>query len=183
MAVLAEMVTLAIMALALGMDAFSVSLGVGMMQPRLRQIFYIGLTVGIFHVLMPVLGVFAGHLLSHTFGLFAQYIGGILLVIMGIQMIVWVFRKEGAQAVSPSGWGTMLFALSVSLDSFSAGLSLGIFGVRTVAVMICFGVAAALLTWLGLLIGRKFQGWIGAYGEVLGGTILVVFGLKLLFSI
>ncbi|MCQ5178371.1 manganese efflux pump, partial [Faecalibacterium prausnitzii] len=75
----------------------------------LRQIFYIGLTVGIFHELMPVLGVFAGHLLSHTFGLFAQYIGGILLVIMGIQMIVWVFRKEGAQAVSPSGRGTMLF--------------------------------------------------------------------------
>ncbi|GER66370.1 putative manganese efflux pump MntP [Weizmannia acidilactici] len=182
MAVIAEVVTLAIMALALGMDAFSVSLGLGMMKPRMRHIFYIGLTVGIFHVIMPFLGIIAGQLLSHTFGMFAQYIGGIMLVVMGLQMIVFIFKKEN-ESMSPSGWGIILFALSVSLDSFSVGLSLGIFGARMAVVMICFGAAATALTWLGLLIGRKFHVWLGAYGEALGGMILIIFGVKLLLSV
>ncbi|KHF28283.1 manganese efflux pump MntP [Anoxybacillus sp. BCO1] len=43
-----EMITLAMMAFALGMDAFSVSLGMGLLRLRLKQIAYIGLTVGFF---------------------------------------------------------------------------------------------------------------------------------------
>jgi manganese efflux pump family protein len=37
-----------------------------------------------------------------------------------------------------------------------------------------------LLTWLGLLLGRRVQGWLGSYSEALGGSILLAFGIKLL---
>ena len=50
-----ELLTLSIMAFALGMDAFSVGLGMGMIQLRFRQILYIGLVIGIFHMFMPLL--------------------------------------------------------------------------------------------------------------------------------
>ncbi|MGE8205005.1 manganese efflux pump MntP family protein [Heyndrickxia sp. NPDC080065] len=180
-AIIAEFFTLMLMAFALGMDAFSIGLGMGMFQLRYKQIFYIGLTIGIFHIWMPMLGIFAGHFLSDRFGIFAQYIGGILLIILGIQMALSGFKKEEKTIIKPFGWGLIFFALSSSLDSFSVGLSLGIFGARSAAVVICFGFAAALLTWAGLIIGRKFQGVIGTYSEVLGGSILFAFGLKLLF--
>ena len=49
-----EIVTLLLMAFALGMDAFSVGLGMGMFKLRLRQIFKIGITIGLFHVWMPL---------------------------------------------------------------------------------------------------------------------------------
>ena len=49
-----ELLTLSIMAFALGMDAFSVGLGMGMIQLRFRQILYIGLVIGIFHMFMPL---------------------------------------------------------------------------------------------------------------------------------
>lgn len=68
----------------------------------------------------------------------------------------------------------------MSLDSFSVGLSLGIFGARTFLTIIVFGVVSMLLTWLGLLLGRRVQGWLGSYSEALGGSILLAFGIKLL---
>jgi putative Mn2+ efflux pump MntP len=178
---IAELFTLLLMAFALGMDAFSVGLGMGMFQLRPKQIFYIGITIGFFHIWMPLLGIIAGHFLSDTFGTIAKYIGGILLIILGLQMIMSIFKKEDKALVEPVGWGLIIFAVSVSLDSFSVGLSLGIFGARTAIVLILFGLAATLLAWLGLIVGKKVQGLLGIYSEALGGAILLAFGIKLLF--
>ena len=183
-AIMGEMITLLLMAFALGMDAFSVGLGMGMFQLRLKQIAKIGIIIGIFHVIMPLLGIIAGKFLSENFGEIAGIIGGALLVILGIQMIWSGFKEEDdAFKITPVGFGLLLFAISVSLDSFSVGLSLGIYQARTVIVLACFGISAMVLTWVGLLIGRKVQGLIGSYGEMLGGAILLIFGIKLLINL
>jgi len=174
-----EIITLVLMAFALSMDAFSVGLGMGMFALRSKQIFYIGMMVGIFHVWMPLMGMIAGHFLSHTFGTVAGYAGGILLILLGISMFLSCFKKEES-FVTPVGFGLILFALSVSLDSFSVGLTLGILGAKTVVSLVCFGVTAALLTWFGLLIGSKVKSVIGVYSEAIGGSILLAIGLKLI---
>lgn len=179
-AMVGEVVTLVLMAFALGMDAFSIGLGMGMYKLRLRQIFRIGLTIGIFHVIMPLLGMIAGKFLSDQFGAFASYIGGGLLAVLGVQMVLASLKKDEESVITPTGLGLLIFALSVSLDSFSVGLTLGIYGAKTALVIICFGVAATIQTWLGLLLGRKVQSWFGNYGEALGGSILFALGLKLL---
>lgn len=179
-AVAGELLTLILMAFALGMDAFSVGLGMGMFNLRLRQIFKIGITIGIFHVWMPLLGMIAGKFLSNQFGTIATYIGGGLLLVLGMQMIWSSFKKEEGPVITPVGFGLMVFAFSVSLDSFSVGLTLGIYQAKTVLVLLCFGIAATILTWCGLLVGKKVQNFIGPYSEALGGSILLAFGLKLL---
>lgn len=182
-AVAGELLTLILMAFALGMDAFSVGLGMGMFKLRLRQVLKIGITIGLFHVWMPLIGMIAGKFLSDQFGTIATYIGGGLLLILGIQMIWSSFKSDenNSTMITPIGFGLIVFAFSVSLDSFSVGLTLGIYRAQTVLVLLCFGVAATVLTWCGLLIGRKVQNWIGTYSEALGGSILLAFGLKLLF--
>ena len=174
-----EIITLMIMACALGMDAFSIGLGMGMFRMRLRQIFLIGLTVGFFHIWMPLLGIICGRFLSEQFGTFAAYAGGILLVLLGIQMFISGIRGEEGTTFAPVGKGLWLFALSVSLDSFSVGLTLGIYGAKTI-IIVSFGLAAMILSWSGLLIGKKIQGLLGVYSEIFGGSILLIFGLKLL---
>ncbi|MRX71077.1 hypothetical protein GJU40_02695 [Bacillus lacus] len=178
--ILGELFTLLMMAFALGMDAFSVGMGMGLIKLRLRQIFYIGLTIGAFHIGMPLMGILIGRVLSDTFGTIATVIGGVLLVLLGLQMILSSFKKEEGPALSPVGFGLIVFALSVSLDSFSVGLSLGIYGARTLLTILIFGVVSMVLTWMGLLIGNRVQGWLGMYSEVLGGSILLAFGLKLI---
>ncbi|RDI41569.1 manganese efflux pump MntP family protein [Falsibacillus pallidus] len=178
--IIGELITLMLMAFALGMDAFSIGLGMGMYELRLKQIFYIGLTVGIFHVWMPLFGMIAGRFLSDQFGTFAGYVGGALLILLGLQMFISSFKKDEKPLMAPVGFGLVIFAVSVSLDSFSVGLTLGIYRAKTAATLICFGMAAAVLTWCGLLIGRKVQGLLGSYSEALGGSILFAFGIKLL---
>lgn len=47
--------------------------------------------------------------------------------------------------------------------------------------ILLFGLFSMVLTWVGLFVGRHFQQWLGSYSEALGGSILLAFGLKLLF--
>lgn len=175
-----ELITLIIMGFALSMDAFSVGLGMGMYQIRLRQIFKIGITIGLFHIIMPLLGMVTGHFLSERFGDIAAILGGVLLLIIGVQMIWSGFQEKENSVFTPAGVGLLLFSISVSIDSFSVGLTLGIYGAKIVMVILSFGIGACILSWLGLLLGRKVQGWLGTYSEALGGSILMIFGIKLL---
>ncbi|MBD8069519.1 manganese efflux pump MntP family protein [Bacillus sp. PS06] len=181
-AYLGEIITLFIMAFALGMDAFSVGLGMGLMRLRLKQIFYIGIIIGVFHIWMPLLGMVIGRFLSDQLGTIATYLGGILLLILGIQMIVSSFKDGDSKVLTPHGAGLYIFALGVSLDSFSVGLSLGIYGARTFVTILMFGIVSMFLTWAGLLLGKRVQGWFGSYSEALGGSILFAFGIKLIFA-
>lgn len=178
--IIGEVITISIMAIALGMDAFSLGLGMGMIRLGLRQVAYIGVIIGIFHVIMPLLGMGLGRIISFHFNGIATYIGGALLLILGLQMVISSFKSGTETFVTPIGFGLILFALTVSLDSFSLGLSLGIFGARTALTIFLFGFFSMILTWAGLLLGRKVQTWLGSYGEALGGSILFAFGLKLL---
>ncbi|MFC7371544.1 manganese efflux pump MntP family protein [Fictibacillus iocasae] len=173
--------TLWLMSFALGMDAFSIGLGMGMLKLRKKQILKIGVTIGLFHMIMPLLGMTLGKQISVHFGGIATMIGGILLLLMGLQMIRASFSKEDQPFLTPVGFGLLLFALSVSLDSFSVGLSLGIYGAKTAAVIMMFGFMSMILTWSGLFMGSKVQKWLGSYSEALGGCILMAFGVKLLF--
>jgi manganese efflux pump family protein len=173
------------MAFALGMDAFSLAIGMGMLGLRYKHIFKIGITIGAFHVIMPFLGIVIGKFLTQYFGFLAIIIGGALLIILGLQMLYSaLFSDEHNERIlQPKGIGLLLFALSVSVDSFSVGLSLGMIGAKTVITLLSFGFMSMALSWLGLIIGKKVQGYIGVYGELLGGCILLGFGIKLLWPL
>lgn len=179
-AIMGELAPLFIMALALGMDAFSVGLGMGLIKLRFRQIFYIGIIIGVFHIWMPLSGMLIGRLLSDRFGTIATFLGGGLLILLGLQMVMASFKKDEKPLITPVGFGLIVFALSVSLDSFSVGLSLGIYGAKTILTVVIFGVVSMVLTWIGLLIGKRVQNWLGSYSEALGGSILLAFGVKLM---
>lgn len=179
-----EDVTLVIMALALSMDAFSVCLAMGMAKPKLRQIAKISMVIGLFHAIMPLIGIFIGEMLSEHFKTIANIVGGMLLVVLGGQMIIECLQKKNKRIilVQPKGIGLIIFALSLSLDSFSVGLSLGVYGGKMLITILIFGLVNLFLSWAGLLIGRKTHKYFGLYGEALGGIILLALGFRMLFQ-
>lgn len=179
-----EIVSLAFMAIAVSMDAFSISLGLGMRILRLKRIVIIGLVFGFFHVLFPFAGMILGKILSDRIGELTTLAGGLLLVAIGTHMflIVFTYKSNMRNITQPFGLGLIILATTVSIDSFSVGLSLGISGAQTVIALLLFGGAGVVLTWSGLLLARKVRGFLGAYSELLGGSILISFGLKMIFG-
>ncbi|MGM8364771.1 manganese efflux pump MntP [Virgibacillus sp. W0181] len=175
-------VSLLFMAFALGMDAFSVSLGLGMKRPRLKRIAMIGLLIGMLHIIFPFVGILLGKAISGTIGHYATLAGGLLLIGIGSHMFFSAFSQGKVRNVMPSGIHLFILACSVSMDSFSVGLSLGLSNAKTAIVLFMFGVMSMVLTWTGMLLGRKVRGYLGAYSELLGGSILSAFGMYILFS-
>lgn len=178
-----ETTSIIFMAVALSMDAFSISLGLGMQQLRLKRVAIIGLVFGIFHILLPFIGIIIGKVLSVKIGQFAIVAGGFLLFGIGVLMILNAFTNDEIDStIQPYGIGLLFLALSVSIDSFPVGLSLGMSGVKTALVLVLFGLFSTCVTWIGLLFGRKVRRVLGAYSEILGGSILLAFGLKIIFA-
>lgn len=177
-----QLSTIVIMAIALGMDAFSLGIGLGMRGIRLLHIVYISMVIAIFHIVMPLMGMFTGHYVSTILGGVAVATGGGLLVLLGCHMIYSALSSGRAPYFDiGTVWGLLLFSLSVSIDSFAVGISLGLFASEIVITVILFGVFGGIMSVMGLMLGRRVGKWMGEYGEAFGGVILLVFGLKFLF--
>lgn len=177
-----QLLSLVIIAFALGLDAFSLGLGIGMRGLALRDIYVISLIIGVFHFVMPLIGMVIGFALSAAMGTVAIYAGGVLLCALGINMTWSGFR--GGKGAFPmhalSLWSIVLLAFSVSIDSLSAGLSLGLFSVNILLAVSMLGIGGGVMAGIGLTAGRFASMWVGDYGELIGGTILLAFGLKML---
>lgn len=179
-----QIVTIAIMAIALGMDAFSLGVGIGMKGIRLLHILQLSLLIAFFHVVMPLLGLVTGSYVGHLLGQVTAYAAGGLLLLLGGHMIMNSFR---AGSDTPkvwdhrSLWGMLLISLSVSVDSFSVGVSLGMFVDNLVLTVLAFGACGGLMSLIGLMLGRHVSRGLGSYGEALGGAILLAFGLLFIF--
>lgn len=140
---LGELVTILLMAIALGMDALSLGVGIGMKGVRRKDAFRIGTMVALFHVLMPLLGIAAGQYVGALLGSLARYVAGGLLFLLGTHMIVSSIKGSGVQSINHRTWlGALLFSLSVSIDSFSVGVSLGMFHGDWLLTVLAFGFLA-----------------------------------------
>lgn len=178
---LGQFVTFFMMAIALGLDAFSLGIGIGMKKLSWLKIGKISTTIGLFHVIMPLIGILAGQYLLRFIGDFATLIGGGLLIILGFDMLWSSITGNEAQILNQTtGIGLLLLATSVSIDSLSVGFTLGLFSKNLWAIVLLFGTVGALMTALGLSLGTKIADSIGVYGEAFGGIILIIFGFKFL---
>jgi putative Mn2+ efflux pump MntP len=176
-----QTLTILLMALALGMDAFSLSLGIGMRGIRLMSIAKISAAIALFHVFMPLAGFFTGKYVSALLGDLAVMIGGGLLIALGGHMIYSSIRGDAVQSIDlGSVFGLLAFAMSVSVDSLSVGVSLGMFASDLVMTVMLNWLFGGLMTATGLIIGRGVGQMVGDYGEALGGAILLAFGILFL---
>lgn len=176
-----QLLTILIMAFALGMDAFSLGIGIGLKGVRRRDVLKLSAVIALFHVLMPLAGMTAGQYVSGLLGSIATSAAGGLLLLLGGHMIYSSLRGEAVDSIDHrTVWGILVFAFSVSIDSFSVGVSLGMFSAHMLFTVLMFGLFGGLMSVLGLMLGRKASGPLGVYGEALGGVILFAFGLLFL---
>lgn len=173
-----QVLTVLIMAVALGMDAFSLGVGIGLKGVRLLDVAKISTAIAFFHVVMPLGGMWAGRYVSELLGGVATSAAGALLLLLGGHMVYSSLRGETAESINHRTlWGVLLFAFSVSIDSFSVGVSLGMFAAHRLFTVFTFGFFGGVMSVFGLLVGRRFSRSLGRYGEAFGGVILFAFGV------
>ncbi|WP_083711500.1 manganese efflux pump MntP [Domibacillus epiphyticus] len=171
-----------ILSLALSADAFGAALALGMRRIGLWKIIVISFTVGLMHVIMPLISMTAGNELQEIFGRALFSAGGVILVLTGLQMVLSLLKDE-SNVKQPAGIGIVFFSLGVSMDSFSTGLSLGVIGVDQMAAVLCFGLSSAIFTMTGLMLSRRIGALAGKAGEAAGGAVLMFIGIKWLLSL
>ena len=170
-------------ALALGMDALSLGIGMGMSKLRRREILCLSGLVGLFHILCPAVGIVVGGWLSQRMGALAILLGGLLLFLWGAQMCVSGARGD-AYMLTLDHRGSLgvlaLLALGVSVDSLSVGFSMGLFSANMLLSLGAFGLSGFAMSLAGLVVGRHAGEYLGMAGEIVGGLILMMFGVILL---
>ncbi len=167
-----------LVAMSLGLDVFAVSVGVGMRGMPVAVKWRIGIAFTTAEVTMTLLGVGLGKLAGELLGEVAGYIGFAALIGVGIYMVIESLRETEAGGFDLSrGWGLLLGALSISLDSLGIGFSILYIGVPLAVSLSCIAVVAAASTALGLTLGRVLGSRAEESAATWGGIILIATGL------
>lgn len=179
-----ELAWIIAVSIALGMDAFSFSLALGMIGIENKTAVRLAGTIAVFHVFMPLIGLWAGQKLGSLFGNIAVGIGAAILLWLGGKMILSAIR-EGEKNSIPNlnGFGIYALAFSVSLDALSVGFSLGTFVSMILPATLVMGLTAGVMTGFGIILGRKMGTWLGGKAEALGGIILLLIGIRMAYGI
>ena len=179
--------------LALGTDAFSVSLAIGTKKLNLLLTLKLGLIIGLFHIIMPLLGLKLGLFLHNFFGNYyftatidsvTTLIGSSVLILLGIIMIYENMTNSMTEYnFKLYGWPVIILALSVSIDALSVGFSLGMLNVEIIFSCIVLGIIASLMVISGLVLGNKVADLLVNKAEIIGGIILILLGIHFILSI
>ena len=170
------MLIIIIIAISLSMDAFSLALAYGTLNLNRKYIFKISLTVGIYHFIMPLIGMCVGTTLIHHLKIEPTLIVFLILFFIGIQMIYETFKEEKIKPII-NFKEILLFGLAVSIDSFSVGISLKVINESFIISALIFSIFSFLFTYFGLNLGKKINNLIGKSSTILGGIVLIIIGI------
>ena len=187
-----------VIALALAMDAFAVSLSIGLRfrQLSFAQTFKIALVFGGFQCIMPLIGwlfgIAAKEYAQACIGQYDHWIAFILLAIVGSHMIVEAGHqpdeKETQKESDPTkGIALWILGLATSIDALAVGLSMSLVKADICLAAIIIGVVCFILSIVGSQIGKQIASLsslnrLGNRAYILGGLVLWIIGLKLLYE-
>ncbi len=182
-----DILTLTGIAVALAMDAFAVALGVGVSVTPLtgRHLFRLGFHFGLFQALMPIVGWLAGRTVQAYIVDYDHWIAFGLLALVGGHMIYEAFHpeKEERRPGDPTrGLSLVFLSIATSIDALAIGLSLGMLEITVWGPALVIGLVAGVFTVAGMLIGRRAGDRWGSRVEILGGVVLILIGLKIVFE-
>ena len=168
--------TCLLIAISLSMDAFSLSLIYGTYGLPNKDQFLLAGIVGIFHLIMPLLGLAFGSVLMNYIVFNVNWVVGIIFLIIGIEMLI-SSKKDEEVKVLVSLLGFLFFGLSVSIDSLTTGVGLSAISQNYIGVASLFMVVSAIFTYVGLKLGDKLSNKFGKYATISGGIMMIMLGI------
>ena len=172
--------TTLIIGISLSMDAFSLALICGTQSISKKNKIILSIIVGIYHFVMPLLGVFLGNIILKYLVINLSIVVSIIFLFIGIEMIISSIKDDSHDFVV-SIFGFLIFGLSVSIDSFTTGIGLNVINNNYLEVSSIFCIISGSFTYLGLILGNKLGSIFGKLSTIIGGVILIILGIIYFF--
>ena len=181
-----DLLEIIIIAIGLSMDAFAVSitLGLSVEKLKIKEVLIPGIYFGFFQALMPFIGYFSGIHFANKIQEFDHWVAFVLLGFIGGKMLKDSFSKDEAKVnKNPFLFKTMLLlAIATSIDALAVGITFAFFEINIFRAIIIIGLSTFCISVIGVRIGNAFGAKFKSKAEFFGGIILVVLGLKILIE-
>lgn len=176
-----------LLAVALAMDCFAVSVTSGLIlkHVRLRPILIMALLFGLFQALMPLIGWTGMQFFSGYIERIDHWIAFGLLAFIGARMFWEGCKGNEESSFDPTRLHVVLgLAVATSIDALAVGISFACTGMTTfgsiVTPILIIGLVSFLLSlvgsYLGIRLGKRFH----LPASQVGGVILILIGIKIL---
>lgn len=181
-----EFYSLILIALALSLDAFGVTLCVGLNKgANLKYKMLCLISSAFFQFLFALIGAYAGFLFNTYIASIPELIGGIIITIVGIMMLKeGMEKKEERALLRPST--AIVLGISVSIDAMVVGFT-ALHEIQGFAAIfnstLLVGFVTLIMCLIALVIAKYLSKieLISKYAEYIGGIMLILFGLKMIF--
>ena len=184
-----SLVQLLLIAIALAIDAFAVSVAAGLHLRRasLRQSFRLSFHFGLFQALMPTLGWLAGGPIRPLVEAWDHWVAFGLLLLVGGKMIkdvLWPVGDDQPRADPTRGWSLVVLSVATSIDALAVGLSLAMVEISVWMPALVIGLVAGAGTLVGLHLGRIIGGLdrVARWASLGGGSVLLAIGVRILWE-
>ena len=181
---------LLLLAIALAMDCFTVSMvsGAILKEKVWKVILQISFLFGLFQAMMPLIGWLGTTYVQQYIEAYDHWIAFGLLVFIGIRMIRESFMPEEERFFNPRKLRTqLLLAVATSIDALAVGISFVCTGYQTLRSLTLplwiIGIVSFLFSIVGNLLGIRFGKVTHRLKpELIGGLILIGIGCKILYT-
>jgi putative Mn2+ efflux pump MntP len=181
-----DLITIFILAIGLGVDAFSVAIGIGAANTKKSwaPVLRLAGAFGLFQFAMPLAGWLAGLTVVNIIGGLDHWIAFALLTYVGGKMIREGFEKESDEEKADQTRGLPLLMLSIatSIDALAVGFSFSILQMPILFPAVIIGIVCFLMTSIGMIFGKVLARIFGKKIEILGGIVLIAIGVKILID-
>jgi putative Mn2+ efflux pump MntP len=173
------MIEVLALGLLLSLDNFRSSIAIGTIPFRFRRAVQIAIVFGVWDGVAPLAGGVLGRYFGKMMGPIADYVGPALLGIYGLYLLFGALRKPAPDEIDQP-WVTLFgMPLSLSVDNLLAGTGLGLLGFSPVVSAVVFGTMTAVMSLIGLCIGRFAARIIPIRSDLVGGISLVAAAIVL----
>jgi len=180
-----NLLSVLIVSISLAMDAFSVSIGQGIIHKtnRLRLAFRASCSFGLFQILMPFIGWIIGNNIKGIEE-YDHWFAFALLNVVGGKMIFESIKDASKRKALPLLGFIELIILSIatSIDALIVGFSLSLLRIPLILPIFMFGLITFLFSFIGILLGNKMGKLLGNKAEIFGGILLIGIGAKILLE-
>jgi len=174
------LISLFMIALALSLDAFAVSISCGIKIRSLRiKIFVkIALCFGVYQALMPLIGWSFGHLIIDFVSQYAHWISAAIFGALAVKTFKEFFENHHEETCGAAcecrNWRCLLgLGLATSIDALLVGLVLALYQIHLIFSVSLIGLVTFAMSMLGLFIGNRASAVLGRWAHFVSGLLLL----------